>query len=484
MNFSKHVTTTISQPFLLFAGFLVAYIIIWGISPAILLSSVYPDSAENIALSHVLSWSYSKHPPLGMFMMAVALKVFGHIELATYLASCLCLMVSLFYVYKISTFFLATEEAISATVISSLSYYFLANFVLQYNQNTIMLPFWTAVIFYSLKVNTSNNIKDWLILSIISALAVLAKYESLLILAIAFFYLIKQINKKNIAYFLLAMSLFMLILSPHLQALFNEQFKSLSYVSGYIQSESAYSMLLNAGIAFITQVANLILCGLFLMISINRKSIQLADQNHQQPAGALYYFAFSPLIIFAFIACYMNVRAEWGFSLLILWLPALFKLFNLKTLNLKKLISAVIIIHTLIFLSSTLLYFLDDKTHRHNNPSYELSAKTKQFMIRHNIKTVDYVGGDEIEAYYLTAYLGPKVQLLKYNDLAYSPWIDKKTFQQAIFLFIDNHCSNNNKLKYQNLGYKLIASDCLSMNIANKRTPHTIKYMVHLAKNT
>ncbi len=41
--------------------------------------------------------------------------------------------------YKIARFYLSAESAAAATALSSLSYYYLANFALQYNQNLIML---------------------------------------------------------------------------------------------------------------------------------------------------------------------------------------------------------------------------------------------------------------------------------------------------------------------------------------------------------
>ncbi len=48
--------------------FLLFYIFVWGVLPSIFYQSIFMDSAENIGLSHSFSWTYYKHPPVGMIL--------------------------------------------------------------------------------------------------------------------------------------------------------------------------------------------------------------------------------------------------------------------------------------------------------------------------------------------------------------------------------------------------------------------------------
>ena len=161
--------------------FLLFYLFIWAGLPSLLLHSILPDSAENIALSHAYSWSYSKHPPLGMFIIGVASLLFKNIEVTTYFTSAICLVVSMCYIYKTSRMYLETSEAVASTILSSLSYYFVLNFALQYNQNVIMLPFWVATVYFFIKALDHNSLLYWCILSVVCALGVLASTKYLLL---------------------------------------------------------------------------------------------------------------------------------------------------------------------------------------------------------------------------------------------------------------------------------------------------------------
>ena len=74
--------------------FILFYVLLWGIVPSLFFKSVYPDTAENLTLAHTLLWSYSKHPPLGMWVIFVFKTVFASNEVAGYLAGASCLLLS------------------------------------------------------------------------------------------------------------------------------------------------------------------------------------------------------------------------------------------------------------------------------------------------------------------------------------------------------------------------------------------------------
>ncbi len=65
--------------------FLIAYFILWGIIPGLLLHSIYPNSAQNIAWGNVFSWEYDEHPPLGAWIITSLNAVLHDNELSTIL---------------------------------------------------------------------------------------------------------------------------------------------------------------------------------------------------------------------------------------------------------------------------------------------------------------------------------------------------------------------------------------------------------------
>lgn len=54
------------------------------------------------------------------------------------------------------------KEAIFVTLLSLLSFFYMGEFFPQYNQNIILLPFWTASAYFFIKAIDSNRTIYWL----------------------------------------------------------------------------------------------------------------------------------------------------------------------------------------------------------------------------------------------------------------------------------------------------------------------------------
>jgi 4-amino-4-deoxy-L-arabinose transferase-like glycosyltransferase len=458
--------------------FLFGYLIIWGGLPSLLLSSVYPDSAENLSLSHTLAWSYSKHPPLGMFLLHGLNQLIKSREIIVFFASSVCLVLSLIYLYLTAELYLSKHQAVAATLLSSLSYYFVLNFALQYNQNTIMLPFWVASVYYFLLAARQNKAWQWVLLGISCALAILAKYQRVLIISLEFLYLIIYFRRSYLRGLFIAFATFLVLLTPHFLWLQQEHFKTFSYASSFIGDATDYKKLTEVFSALFLQPLNLALCFVFFRL-IARKDLPLKFKTNMKTfvRHPLGFFAIAPWISFALIACVVQVKAEWGFSMVIFWLPALFYAFDPRVDTLKPWLLLVCLTHLLILLGYLSFTYLDGKTHRNNWPSYPLAQKSLTFWHSFQKPKLKYIGGEEFPAYHLTAYYPGKPLLIKDNDFNLSGWIKKGDFLKHGGIFIDNGCHNHTK-KYLRLGFNVKGTRCIRVPQQNKHHPKMLRYQL------
>ncbi|TAL59664.1 MAG: glycosyltransferase family 39 protein, partial [Legionella sp.] len=195
--------------------YILAFAFIYILVPCLLYPSIFPDSAQNIAWGHTWEWSYNRHPPLGTWFIKLMDMLLGNVNLATYSASACCLSLSLWFIYKLAKQYLAAQDALVACILSSFSVFYLIYYVFQYNQNTIMLPFWVMLCYFFDLCLRKNKLQDWLIVGALSAAALLAKYESAIILFLLFGYLCFHFKRDYLIHFISAFALCLFILAPH-----------------------------------------------------------------------------------------------------------------------------------------------------------------------------------------------------------------------------------------------------------------------------
>lgn len=448
--------------------FIATYLLLWCVIPALQFNSVFPDTAENLALSHVLSWSYAKHPPLGMALLHIIQSVIPSPEWAAALGNALCLSLGLLGTFFIARHKVGTTEAVAITLLSSLSLYFMINFAIQYNQNTIMLPFWVGIILFTIRALDFNKPLDWLLLSITAALGILAKYETLMIIGLAGIYALIHLKKEHVKYLLATCVLCLLILLPHILWVAQHHFETIHYLLHESnRGESTHRLTTFAG-ALLAQPCNLILpillCFLF-------KPLGALQTNARQPLNwrePLLYFAIIPWLSFSLLALFMTVKAEWGYTLFVATLPAVFYYWSIKITNLRKIVTCIIGLHGVILIAYTLNMTLSHKTHRINWPSYQLAKTASSFWKKHtHSEPLRYIGGQIYPIFYLTAYSQNKPLMLKRNSFKISSWVKPIDFYQRGAIFVEQGC-HTSKDPYQEMGFPITKTLCVSLPQANK----------------
>lgn len=456
--------------------FILGFALIYIVLPTYWYQSILPDSAQNLSWGHTWSLSYNRHPPLGTWLISFMSIICANNEMATFSASVLCLSISLLFIFLLSKRYLGAQDAFAACVLSSCSLYYLTNFVLQFNQNTIMLPFWIMICYFFDRCLQNNGIKDWILLGVVSAGAILAKYESLLIIFIAFVYLIRHFEYKYLFKLLSALTVTLLLLTPHIISVAQNGFLTLEFIHGKAnegQNHSAFYTHMYYPIkALLEQLGHIVppivLISLFIR---NNMIIQSRTEPNESRVNYLVYLGIAPLTLVVLLSFIfgLKIQPEWGFPLFSFTLPAIMFYFQMRSRDhlLKPLLLIALSIHAISLIAYISVNYFSPKYARTNNPSYVLAENALQYWQQFTSKPLKYVAGDENFDYYLAAYLPTKPLLLEAYSFKLSPWLNKTELKKSGLMIVIEGCDQlrNKYLKEQ---YSAQAYQCIDVPYSNK----------------
>ena len=468
--------TDVINPKHVLSLFILGFSLIYILIPSLGYQSILPDSAQNLSWGHTWAWSYNRHPPLGSWLISFMSIICVNNEVATFSASVLCLSTSLLFIYLLSKHYLGSHDAFVACVISSFCLYYQTNFVLQFNQNSIMLPFWIMICYFFDRCIHTNRLQDWIYLAIATAGAVLAKYESLLIIFIALLYLVWHFEYKYLFKLFMALVLTLLLLTPHLISVAQNGYLTLEFIHGKVSDDpSHYTQhphFLYPIKALIEQLGHIAPAIIILILLIKAKRINPAIREANKGKwNYLVYLGIAPLCLVILLSLIFGfkIQPEWGFPLFSFTVPALMSYFQLKsrTALLKPLLVMALLIHSgSLGIYMTANYF-SLKYARTNNPSYMLAQEAQRYWIQFTNKPLNYVAGDENYDYYLAAYLPNRPKLLEAYSFRLSPWLDRGELKKQGFMLIIDGCdpTRNKQLKEHYLAQDF---KCVEVPFSNK----------------
>ncbi len=215
--------------------FVTTHLIFWTLIPSLTNHNLPLDVIEALAVGSNLDWGFSKHPPMSAFFPEVFFQIFGPQDWAYYLLSQIFVIISFYYVFKLSKEILNNNflGLISVLLIETIYFY---NFTSpEFNVNVCQLPFWSLTAYYSWRIYSGKNIKfsDCFLVGLFAAFGFLSKYLFLYLLAsieIFFIYLIfiKKDRKFDFKY-LITVEVFLVALVPHFIWLTNNEFVTITY---------------------------------------------------------------------------------------------------------------------------------------------------------------------------------------------------------------------------------------------------------------
>ena len=408
MNVSKR---NINNIFLIFA---LSHLIIWTLVPSLTNNNLPLDTIEALAWGSNLDWGFNKHPPMSAFFPEVFFKIFGPQDWSYYLLSQIFVVISFYYVFKLSNEILRDTKLSLISVFLLVSIYFYNFTTPEFNVNVCQLPFWSLVVYYSWKIYNSKKISflDCVLVGLFGALGFLSKYLFVYLLIsidLLFIYLIfiRKERKFNFNY-IFSIEVFLVLMIPHVIWLFDNEFITITY--GLARSGLETSNIIdhfNYPILFLIKQLGIILPFVFMAAIIVKKiqyKLNFKDKN------LLFLVFINILPIFLILLTSMitgsKIRTMWMTPFYLFFGTLVIYIFQKQILkiNLKKFFIAFIFI----FLLSPITYgyiSITKTDKRTDYPGKEIAQKVQAKWSKEFDDPINIVLGNEWNAGNLSYHL-------------------------------------------------------------------------------
>ncbi|MEC7143462.1 MAG: glycosyltransferase family 39 protein [Pseudomonadota bacterium] len=402
MNSQKKITK-------IFYSFILSHLLIWTLIPSISNVNLPLDTIEALAWGSNLDWGFNKHPPFSAFAVEVFFSFFGSQDWAYYLLSQIFIIIAFIYVWKLSNE-IFKNKIYSLLSLLALEGIFFYNFTTpEFNVNVSQLPFFALTSYFLWRGINSKKNSDWILFGIFSAFGFLSKYLFIYFLFSIFLFLIVIYqNKKIIKCYILSIIVTLLILTPHLFWLFENNFITIFY--GLNRSGLNETQLLNHLINPIIFISKqiFILIPFFLMIFVLLKKISFRINIKSKKILFLLTISFLPflLVLLTSFLTGAKIRTMW-MTPFYLYIGTLFFEIQRNYIDLKKLTKFYYVFLFFFFLSpvSYLAVSVLDKTKRTDYPGKEISRLVQNKWDDNFINEIKIVVGDEWSAGNLSYHL-------------------------------------------------------------------------------
>ena len=398
----------------IFYIFVTEHLIFWTLVPSITNQNLPLDTIEALAWGSNLDWGFNKHPPMSAFFTEILFQIFGSQDWVYYLLSQIFVLISFYYVFKLSKEIFDNNlfGLISVLLIEAIYFY---NFTTpEFNVNVCQLPFWSLTVYFSWKIYSSKEIKftDCFFVGLFAAFGFLSKYLFVYLLVsidLLFIYLIFIKREKKFDFkYLITVEVFLIALVPHLIWLNNNEFITITY--GLARTGLEQSNLIDhikfPLIFLLKQVGLLIpfLTLVWLLVKKIKVKFNFKDKK------LIFLLAINILpIILMFLTSMITgskIRTMW-MTPFYLFFGTLFVYLFQAQINLKKLKSFMIGFIFLFFLSPMLYAYVsiskDDK--RSDYPGKEIAIKTQYAWDQQFNSKINVVYGNEWSAGNLSYHL-------------------------------------------------------------------------------
>ena len=398
----------------IFYIFVTAHLIFWTLVPSITNQNLPLDTIEALAWGSNLDWGFNKHPPMSAFFPEVFFQIFGSQDWIYYLLSQIFVLISFYYVFKLSKEIFDNNlfGLISVLLIEAIYFY---NFTTpEFNVNVCQLPFWSLTVYFSWKIYSSKEIKftDCFFVGLFAAFGFLSKYLFVYLLVsidLLFIYLIFIKREKKFDFkYLITVEVFLIALVPHLIWLNNNEFITITY--GLARTGLEQSNLIDHikfPLIFLLKQVGLLIPFLILVWLLVKK---IKVKFNFKDKKLLFLLAINILpIILMFLTSMITgskIRTMW-MTPFYLFFGTLFVYLFQSQINLKKLRPFMIGFIFLFFLSPMLYAYVsiskDDK--RTDYPGKEIAIKTQYAWDQQFNSKINVVYGNEWNAGNLSYHL-------------------------------------------------------------------------------
>ena len=394
----------------IFYLFLFSHLLVWTLIPSLSNTNLPLDTIEALAWGSNLDWGFSKHPPLSAFAVEFFFRIFGNNDWAYYLLSQIFVLISFFFVWKLSNEILEDKLYSLLSVLLLAGIYFYNFTTPEFNVNVSQLPFWALSVYFFWKSLNSNKIIDWMLFGIFSALGFLSKYLFIyILLALFIFFIFNYKNyKKSLKGYFLSILISLILLIPHFIWLFENNFITIFYGlnrSGFSEF-SMINFFKNPIELLIKQI--IILIPFFLIFLSILKKLKFKINTKDKKTFFLFSITLIPILLILLTSLLLGVKIR------TMWMTPFYLFFGIlvlsifkNSIDLKK-IKKFIYTFLFFFILSPIIYLvvsLKDETKRTDYPGKEIARLVQNKWDDNFFNEIKIVVGDEWYAGNLSYHL-------------------------------------------------------------------------------
>ena len=264
---------------------------------------IVADESYYLLWTQHLATSYVDHPALTAWFNFLFITIFQEPLLAIRLASLAAYCITCFFLYRIGRQFFTKQQTIYMTLLFMLiPYHYVIGITMQVEQ--LLISFSTAALYYFIRLIKSENTIFFIPLAIMCGLACLAKYTALLIIFGMLVYLLFTKNRSllNSFHFILALTLFALLLLPIVMWNLDYNWVSFQFHSNRISSFTGFDAAISFVLNQILYLSPVVVIYFFKTIYIKKKS------QYEQIFLSLSLICWIPFFVLSFVT---TVYSHW-----------------------------------------------------------------------------------------------------------------------------------------------------------------------------
>lgn len=426
----------------------VAGIGLWVLLAALTNSGQFADSIEQFVWAQSLESGYWKHPPLPSWLLWGAIKVFGFWSDWTYVLAGLCFAGTALLTWDIARRLGGTRVATIAVLLQGLHLGFSQRAQL-YNHNTVLLLFSALTVWAVLRAVASYRTRDWLLAGACGALAVLSKYQAVLLLGGILLALVlagelrDRRQRSGVGWALVTATL---ILLPHAAGQLWGETSPVRYAITRMEGQTLAAQLDSLRGFAISQLRFHLPVALAIALAVwNGRRTRTGARLGIDPDLALRRWQRAWLIglvawpaaatVVLPLGSGMLLQAQWGlpaFQFLVLYLA--FKLAGrpspLAHGVLTRSVLGVQLVNASFFVVGQLMPVPADRRLDPAYPARKLAAAVLSDWHKVTACPLKFVVGPSFEGGFVSIHAGGYPQVLEDGDLRKSPWIDPQAMRR------------------------------------------------------
>lgn len=324
-------------------------------------AGLYGDNVEQFVWVHSLEWGYHKHPPMPTWILGLAIQLVGQHSWLTNALAALCFAITGALTWQIARKLFDERIANTAIVLWTLQQCFSLSAQI-YNHNTVLVMFLAATVLSVISATGAfgkRQIAWWMGAGIFAGCAMLSKYQAALplgVLLVTICIIHRQSGKLLWRGLAIASGCFVVVTAPHLVWAISNDFPTLRYASGAIESGSLIQRVGWIATFFVNQIRMvlplLLALGLSLVLCKVRRAPGMSHSNvlPQSPHASpwLWGLVWAPvaLLLVTSVISGSQLRNHWGvqlFQFLAIWLAWQWR--GSPALKLVNLLPAALVIH-------------------------------------------------------------------------------------------------------------------------------------------